>query len=532
MMLKKRLFMSYFTMGAIIFLSAASAWVSAETVNWQGPSGTKIKEIRYFTKEKQPEDTSPTLLKMTAIETAASVFSNVIDSPPVNGFVPWIVITPTNKSIDAENTGVYETFADSYIGLPPAGTDPRTDYFIGLFDTGASTHVIGYQNALQAGLYNSTYLTDHNYTEVSGVTGSVEAHVTWPYGLFVAGLDVLEPNKPGESEMVLPTTTGMLGEYNVATLIGQNPGSNPDLATAIGTPLSVFYDTKIETDQPITAVHNGTEYTGPKITLYEKGAAAAGYSNYIPLELKPLGAVNVQYITYGFDLNDLANLLTGGFEFDFSPLTPSIITGTASQNLFFIHGLDMTDNGQSIRDKNRFMLDTGAQVTVIGTRVAARLKLNPANKDFEVEIEGVTGESIMAPGYYIDSVTIPAMGQWLEFTNVPVIQLEISSPEGGKLDGIIGMNLFTQYNLMLRGGGFMLQDDPRLEFERVQSIVADIAPDPRDGKVNMIDLSAMSAAWMTNNATADIAPLGSPDGTVDLQDLVVLADYWLWDINP
>ncbi|MBL7215977.1 MAG: aspartyl protease family protein [Phycisphaerae bacterium] len=528
-MTSKKLFLIHFS--AIIVLIGFSASVHAEKVDWQGPAGSKIKDIRYFPKQTQPSESSPAPIEAAAIESTPGVVSNVINSPPVNGFVPWIVITPTNESIDAETTGIFDAFASSYVNNPPFGHDKRTDYMIGLFDTGASTHVIGYQNAVQAGLYNSTYLTEDNYVEVSGVTGSVEAHVTWPYALFVTGLDALEPNAPGETEMVLPTTTGMLGEYNVATLIGQNPGAGPDLATAIGTPMSVFYDTRLDVEHPVTATHNGTDYTAPRITFYEKDTSAPGYDNYIPLELKPLGSISVQYITYGFDLEDfLANF--PNIELDYSPLTPSIIIGTSSQSLFFIHGLDLTEGSQTAQDKNRFMLDTGAQVTVIGTRIAARLKLNPDNKDFEVEIEGVTGDSIMAPGFFVDSLNIPAMGQWLEFTNVPVVLLDISSPEGGKLDGIIGMNLFTEYNLMLRGGGFMLQDDPRLEFERIQSILADIAPEPRDGKVNMIDFSAMSAAWQTNNTTADIAPAGNPDGIVDLQDLIMLADYWLTDINP
>lgn len=518
-----------FISALLIEILAVSA--PAETVNWQGPAGTKIKKIRFFPKE--PSKTPlPAPLEATSAE--SSILSNVIDSPPVNGFVPWIVLAPTDESIDAETTGIYEAFPSSYVGSPPIGTDPRTDYFVGIFDTGASSHVIGYENAFQAGLYTSAYLTEDNYIEVTGVTGSIEAHVTWPYGLFMDGLDALEPNGPGESLMILPTVSGMVGEYNVATLIGQNPGSDPDLATAIGTPMSVFYDTHIEVDTPITITHNGTEYTSPRITFYDKESTDASYSNYVPLELKPLGAVNVQYITYGFDPEELLDIFSDplGFELDYSPVTPSIVTGTSSQSLFFIHGVDLTEGTRQAQDKDRFMLDTGAQITVIGDRVAARLGLQPANKEFEVDIEGVTGDVIQAPGYYVDSLTIPAVGDWLEFINVPVIHLEISSPEGGKLDGIIGTNLFTQYNLILRAGGLFFEDDPRLEFERITSIVADIAPDPRDKKVNLVDYSAFAAAWMTSDATADIAPLGAPDGMVDIKDLLVLIDYWLTDINP
>ncbi|MBC8378925.1 MAG: retroviral-like aspartic protease family protein [Planctomycetes bacterium] len=502
----------------VFFVQTLLTAADSEKVDWQGPAGSKIKGIRHFPDQTKPAESSPPSLTAAAFESTPAVISNVIDSPPVDGFVPWIVLTATNKRLD-DFTWNAEV-ESSVIGSFPSGIDPAHDYFVGIFDTGASAHVIGYENAVQAGLFNSNYLTT-NTIEVSGVTGSIEALVSKPYALFMDGLDALEPNAVGQSEMILSSTAGMIGESNISTIIANDPGILPDLNTAIGTPMSVYYDTLIENDNMITVTHNGNSYTGPRITFYDLDSQTPSFPNYVPLELRPLGAVDVQYII---------SLDLGGS--DFLPATPSVIIGNSSQSLFFVHSVDLTEDGNIALDKDRFMLDTGAQVTVIGTRIAARLGLNPANMEFEVEIEGVTGDSIMAPGFYIDSITIPAIGQWLEFTNIPVILLDISSPEGGTLDGIIGMNLFTQYNLILRGGGMFLDDDPVLEFERIQSLVADIAPAVRDGKVNLIDLSAMSAVWLTANANADIAPLGHPDGIVDLNDLMVLADYWLEDINP
>lgn len=500
----------------------------ADRVDWHGPAGSKIKGIRYFPKEAETQKSPTPIAAMSS-----GVGSNVIDSPPVDGFVPWIVLTATDESYDAEETGDYQTYASGYVGDPPAGIDPRTDFFIGLYDTGASAHVIGHENAVQAGLF-SAYKTDDKFVEVTGVTGSVQAHVSWPYALFMDGLDALEPNAPGESEMVLPTTADMVGEFNVATLFGPDPGSKPDLATAIGTPMSIFYDAHIEVNKMVTVIHDGNEYTAPTITFYDTESNEPNYPNYVPLEFKPLGATNVQYITYGIDfesyLDDLLNLTL-----DFSPLTPSIVVGTGTQNLFFIHSVDMTEGNRTSYDKNRFMLDTGAQVTVIGDRIAARLGLHKNNKEFEVDIEGVDGKSIEVPGFYLDSLSIPGIGESLEFTNVPVIWLEISSPEGGKLDGIIGMNLFTQYNLILRAGGFMLEDDPRLEFERIptEPVTGDIAPDPVDGKVDLVDFSVFSEAWLATdidpnwNEDADFVPTG----VIDLQDLVVLSENWLAGVS-
>ena len=55
------------------------------------------------------------------------------------------------------------------------------------------------------------------------------------------------------------------------------------------------------------------------------------------------------------------------------------------------------------------------------------------------------------------------------FNEVPVVLLDVNSPEGGTLDGIIGMNLFVDFNLIVRGGGLFLQEDPTLELERIPS---------------------------------------------------------------
>ena len=117
--------------------------------------------------------------------------------------------------------------------------------------------------------------------------------------------------------------------------------------------------------------------------------------------------------------------------------------------------------------------------------------------------------------------------------------LEISSPEGGKLDGIIGMNLFTQYNLILRSGGLFFEDDPRLEFQRIQTgpVIGDIAPETRDGKVDLIDFSVFSRTWMAAdtdvqwNPDADFVSSGPSEGVIDLEDLAVLAQNWLSGVS-
>jgi len=204
------------------------------------------------------------------------------------------------------------------------------------------------------------------------------------------------------------------------------------------------------------------------------------------------------------------------------------------QGLFFVSSVDLTHDGRTSLDKDGFIFDTGSSYTLISEAIGARLGLSPNAPEFEIEILTATGETITAPGYYIDSLEVIATPEWLRFTNVPVVVLDAPSPEGGVLDGIIGMNLFVEFNLVFRGGGLPGQSQPRLEFERLpERMVADIAPGAGDGVVDLLDLAAFAEAWLTNsesfnwNPRADIAPRGRLDGRVDFLDFAVFAEYWL-----
>jgi hypothetical protein len=206
--------------------------------------------------------------------------------------------------------------------------------------------------------------------------------------------------------------------------------------------------------------------------------------------------------------------------------------GNLSQSIFFVHSVDTTEGSNSALDKNRFMFDTGAQVSVIGHRIGARLDLDPANPDGLVLITGVTGETTSEPLFIIDSLEIPGLGEWLRFTNVPMVLLDIASPEGGTLDGIIGMNLFVDFNFVLRGGGLFLQDDPAIEFQHIDRGIADFAPGFGDGKVDVLDLRIFAMAWQSIegganwNPKCDMAPQPTPDGKIDGLDFGVLFQHW------
>ncbi|MBW8041578.1 MAG: hypothetical protein FVQ85_16505 [Planctomycetes bacterium] len=452
-------------------------------------------------------------------ESTAPVYANVIESPPIDGFVPWIAVSLTDARLGDDDFYAYDI---NYLVGNYLTTYPQLDFAIGIYDTGATASIMGHANADRAGVFDNNL--DGPFTvELIGAAGSIEAIVSLPLGLFIDGLSAIDPY-PYDPNGILDMSS-MVGEYNTSILLGQTPlPGAPDLPTAIGSPMAVYYAAHFQVDKQITVTHNSEEYTGPTITFYPwDDPCIPTYSNRVTLELRPPGGV-VAYFPY-IDFGTL----------EFVPMTPSVIMGNDMQGLFFFPEVDLAEPNFSATEQDEFMLDAGAQVTVISSTLAARLGLNPANPDFEVEITDVTGETTNLPGFYLDSIEIPAIGQWLSFTNVPVIMLDVASVEGGFLDGIIGMNLFNEYNFVLNGGGMNLQTPPYIEFEPIPyHIPADIAPLGGDGKVNSLDLADFAKAYLATptslnwNSKADMVS----DAIIDCYDFTILGEYWGQELAP
>jgi hypothetical protein len=95
----------------------------------------------------------------------------------------------------------------------------------------------------------------------------------------------------------------------------------------------------------------------------------------------------------------------------------------------------------------RFLADTGAQSSVIHPNVAADLNL-PIEGEFSADVCGIGGLTTDVAGHYIDYTRINAGGGALEFSRAPFIELALDSPEGGQLDGILGMNFFWNRDIV------------------------------------------------------------------------------------
>ncbi|RKY06881.1 MAG: hypothetical protein DRP65_11155 [Planctomycetota bacterium] len=478
-----------------------SGW-KREEVDWRITGRGRVRAIHRLP-EKRAAKSAPTGI-------------NVIDSPPLDGFISWVAVAVTDASTDFD----FFAYPEAYVTGNFLTLNPETDYGIGIFDTGAAASIMGNDVAATAGIFDAG-LDGPATVEIAGVTGSVEAKVSYPLGLFIDGLDAIEPISPSDANGLLDTS-GMVGQSNASIALGQipQPGA-PDLPTAIGSPVSVYFAADFRVDQQITVTKNSEEFSAPKITFYEHSdPCVPSYPNKIALELRPGGGA-VAYMP-GID----------PCSFEFYPSTPSVIIGDTAQSLFFFPEVDLANRGNTALAQDEFIFDTGAQLTVIGTSIVARLHLGDPN--FEVEVQGINGQSVMVDGFYIDSIEIPATGQWLSFTNVPVIHLDIASPEGGFIDGVIGMNLFVDYNFVFNGNAFEVLDPPYIEFEPIpEPIIADIAPEGGDHKVNLLDLLAFAHAWLATegsgnwNPACDLAPQPIPDGKINGLDFSVLAQHWL-----
>ncbi len=548
-MLKNKLFL-YHKTKLLLLLVAVVCWTSVvqakrpgwqrQEVDWRMTGGRRIKAVNY------PSGTPPLLLskrdgrrrrgprKKTlppeaasrvaplAQEPAASLVAMVFDSPPIDGFVPWIAASVTDAhdepyALDA----IPETSVTGNYLTP----EPQADYALGIFDTGASASIMNVFEAYLVGLYDAGLVTSST-VELIGATGSVFAWVSQPLGLFIDGLGAIDPNS------LLVDDSNMVGESNVSILVG-DPIDSPNLPTVIGSPWSVFFAAAFYNNQQITLAYDGNEITAPDIRFYPlSDPDIPSYSNKIYLELRPSPVMFVQYFPCIEPLWECP-------EGDGSPLYPTLIVDGMwqYQGLFFVSSVDVAHGSKSAVDKDGFMFDTGAQVTVIGEAIAARLKLNPADPDFEVEIQDVTGEITIVPGFYIDSLEITATPEWLSFTNVPVIMLDVDSPEGGFFDGIIGMNLLVDLNFVFHGGGLspLGQDPPFIKFEPIYRIVGDIIPIiGGDGSVDLLDLEAFCGAWlaMPNSPNWYSKADMFGDAKVNFLDFAIMAEHWLEGTTP
>ena len=351
--------------------------------------------------------------------------------PRLAGFSPLIAIATSDA---AHALGQFEhVLASSYVGQPLAGSD--TDYVVGYLDSGADVDLVAGSAAEALGLFGS--MLTSNSIPIGGVGGQVNAAVTMPLGFFAAGLSAV--SESGQLDF-----GALVGHWNVSGLVAPpiECANGEALTAVIGTPFLAFYNSIIRVDSPQHIRVGDRTLVSPDVEIQSPAEQIPEFPHLMPMELGGLSPL-VTTASYFPELLDLSGP-------PFLPTLLSLFAGTIpTGGLFFttIVALEGPPTPLNPARPMRVLVDLGAQSSVISRAMAGALSL-PLPPDFTVDVCGVGGLVTDVPSYYVDFVAINSLGGPLLFAEAPFVVLDLPSPEGGVLDGILGMNFFWNRNLI------------------------------------------------------------------------------------
>ena len=384
---------------------------------------------------------APSMARQGAVQTGFSLLATV---PPLEGPQTYVVMTVTDQNSGDET----DFFASAHMGLDGSPlTGATANQVLAVFDSGGGSHLVSYPDAVLLGLQGD-YLSGE-YLPVQGVVGSIEMEMSMPVGFFVHGLQDLD-----SSGQIVPALT--FGQGNFIGLVNtpDNHLAGDTIPTILGTPFFAYFPAYVQHSQRIDTSVGGEAVSTAAVTIYPSPTdpQLPILDKRILLEIRPGGSGESVFF-----LGVPGFLLLG----------PSLLSGDSS--LFFTANTVTLGEGAN-STSGSMVVDTGAQATLISRAAATALGLNLLDPEFEVEVQGIGSATVMAPGFYIDKLSIPVTinqnGTSTNevWNNVPVVVINVASPAGGTLFGILGMNLLANrdyvFNGALPSGPF---DDPYLD---------------------------------------------------------------------
>jgi hypothetical protein len=314
------------------------------------------------------------------------------------------------------------------------GTDTNDRVTLGILDTGASPITVASTDqaafADPFGNPDPVPIMIPGGASASGIGGDVTGDVSQPITVLTDGLHA------ASFSFDLSTFTFSINASfsntsaqvdGIQAFVGTDSGS-PDLPTISGTPIFAggFMD-PTSTSQLAAKIDliNGVDFYGlgllePDVHFLPADSAAptpAPGELQATIPLKPIGDSNLS--SPGQDISNYVN--------------------------YFADNTALGVNGQTVGGQ-KFLLDTGSELTIISTAEAAALNLDLNNPPITIDVMGVGG-IVTIPGFVLDSLQVPIQGNdTLTFTNVPVFVLDVAP---GQIDGLLGMNLMNYTDQML-----------------------------------------------------------------------------------
>jgi hypothetical protein len=377
--------------------------------------------------------------------TAGAPTSYPFPRPRLTGFSPLIAITTSSAHTppgidDWEHhleTGYEANGNICYPQNPPTGfcgsLNPPADenFVIGILDSGSVIDLAAGTGAETLGIVGN-YLTT-NVVPIGGIGGEVNAFISQPLGIYAAGLSAVDTGG-------MLNLNAIVGHSNVAALVAPpiDCGAGEVVSAFVGTPFLSFYNTVIRVDTPRRVTVGGKTFTAPDVQIQSLLDPIPDFPRAFAMEIG--GIIPVTTASYYPDFEDLV-----------TPITPTQLSFASvffpTGGMFFTTVRVTMGSPANQLTSMRMMVDTGAEASIMSSGIAADLNL-PLEPDFTVDACGVGGLVEGIPGYYIDYVQINATGGAMKFSRAPFVILDLMSPEGGPLDGVLGMNFFWDRNVI------------------------------------------------------------------------------------
>jgi VCBS repeat-containing protein len=297
----------------------------------------------------------------------------------------------------------------------------------GIFDTGAS--VVTFSADDLASFDNPIPVKVVGGAVAQGIGGSITGDVSEPGTILAGGIHVLSFSFDSEGfDFSANFGTDSAATPGVQAFLGTGDGS-PDLPTITGTPILNPQDSQspglaaridMQGGQlDFSDVVPGLVLPMPDLQFVTPGtalAAGAGTTDPVQIAVTPLGDDN--HADPGNDPTSSPNAMQTD--------------------------VSLVQGGQTLTGQ-KFLFDTGAQLSIISTAEATALGLDLNNPAFTLTVQGVS-DPVDVNGFVIDKLVVPrADGGTVTFTDVPVFVLDVDP----SLDGILGMNLFNNANTLL-----------------------------------------------------------------------------------
>jgi adhesin/invasin len=336
---------------------------------------------------------------------------------------PRLVLNGPSYTIPLDPT--LDQFGDQVSTVQAYGDDPATNGNVtfGIFDTGASAVTFSADDQ-NFSLATPLPVKVPGGAVAGGIGGTITGDVSqpetiWADGMHAAQLTFDQYGFPYYNISLGASTASTPG---IQSFIGTYDGS-PDMPTITGTPIL----------SPSATNPNGLA------ALIDMQGAVLDFSDLIPGLTLTMPDLN--FAAPGVTPTVTAGATTDPFYVSLDTFGDNnyanpgdLITETPSPLQTHVSLID----GATTINGLHFLLDTGAQLTVISTAQAQTLGLDLNHPETTLDVSGVGGDETV-PGFTLPELDLPTTdGGTLRFTNVPIYVLDVAPG----IDGLLGMNLF------------------------------------------------------------------------------------------